>query len=71
MKYWSNPSITHQSVGTALSVVDNLLSYVKEGQGKPSEKERALFAAAVAFTYGIWETFIEQLAIELTEHVSV
>jgi hypothetical protein len=60
----------HQNVGNALAVVDNLLSYVKDSQGKPSKKERALFAAAVVFIYGIWENFVEQLAIELVQHVS-
>jgi hypothetical protein len=33
-------------------------------------QERALFAAAVVFTYGIWENYVEQLAIELAENIS-
>ncbi|MEW5984109.1 MAG: hypothetical protein AB1806_17285 [Acidobacteriota bacterium] len=51
-------------------MVDNLLSYVKDTQGKPSVKERALFAAAVVFGYGIWENYVEQLAIEIVGRVS-
>ncbi|HEY5998317.1 MAG TPA: HEPN domain-containing protein [bacterium] len=43
---------------------------MKDTKGKPSEKERALFAAAVVFTYGIWENYVEQLSIELAEKVS-
>ena len=71
MAHWTdNRTRAHHSVGDALAVVDNLLSYVKDGQGKPSVKERALFAAAVVFTYGIWENFVEQLAIELVEKVA-
>ncbi|WP_148040888.1 HEPN domain-containing protein [Montanilutibacter psychrotolerans] len=46
------------------------MSYVKAGQGKPSTKERALFAASVVFTYGIWENYVEQLALELAGHVA-
>lgn len=72
MPHWTeNRTDAHHSVDDALAVVDNLLSYVKGGQGKPTVKERALFAAAVVFTYGIWENYVEQLAIELIEKVAV
>jgi hypothetical protein len=47
------------------------LSLAKDGRGKPSVEERALFAAAVVFTYGVWENFVEQLAIELVEQVAL
>jgi hypothetical protein len=40
------------------------------GQGKPSAKERAIFAAAVVFLYGVWENYVEQLAIELVRGIS-
>lgn len=71
MAHWtSKPSKAHRSVRDALKVVDNLLGFVKDGVGKPSVQERALFAAAVVFTYGIWENYVEQLAIELVEAVS-
>ena len=71
MPHWTDDRTSaHHSVAEALEVVDNLLSYVKDGQGKPSIKERALFAAAVVFTYGIWENFVEQLAVELVRNVA-
>lgn len=71
MPHWTDaPTSAHHSATDALAVVDNPLSYVKDGQGKPSVKERALFAAAVVFTYGIWENFVEQLAIELVSSVA-
>jgi len=54
----------------SLKTVANLLSFVKDGQGKPSASERAIFAAAAVFLYGIWENYVEQLAIELVAHVS-
>lgn len=71
MTAWtSSPTAAHSDVKTALRVVDNVLSFVKEGKGKPSAKERALFAAAVVFIYGIWENYVEQLAIEIAKQVS-
>lgn len=54
----------------SLKTVEDLLSAVKDGQGKPSAGERAIFAAAVVFLYGIWENYAEQLAIELVSYVS-
>ena len=71
MPHWTDKTTdAHHSVGDALKVVDNLLGFVKDGQGKPSVKERALFAAAIVFTYGIWENYVEQLAIELSTKVA-
>lgn len=58
------------SAETSLKTVDALLTLVKDGQGKPSGKERAVFAAAVVLLYGIWENFVEQLAIELVGQLS-
>lgn len=66
----ANRTEAHQSVSDALGVVDNLLNYAKETQGKPSQQERALFAAGVVFIYGIWENYVEQLAIELATKIS-
>lgn len=71
MAHWTdNQTNAYRSIGTALAVVDNILNFAKSGAGKPSEQERALFAAAVAFTYGVWENFVEQLAIELSANVA-
>ncbi|MGK2896020.1 MAG: hypothetical protein ACSLEY_00245 [Candidatus Saccharimonadales bacterium] len=57
-------------VDAGLEVIGNLMGYVKPGQGKPSAKERALFAASIVFTYGIWENYVEQLALELSGKVA-
>jgi RiboL-PSP-HEPN len=51
-------------------VVDDLLSYMSTGKGKPSKQERAIFAAAVVFSYGVWESYVEELAIEIATNVS-
>ena len=53
-----------------LQVVDGILSFVKEGKGKPSSDERALFAAGGVFLYGVWENYIEQLAVELVKTIA-
>lgn len=65
----SSTSAAKQAI-KGLKVVDSLLSWVKEGQGKPSTDERNLFMAAVAFTYGVWENYVEQLAVEIVTHLS-
>lgn len=71
MAHWTATSTgAHDSVRGALKAVDKLLGYVKDTAGKPSVQERALFAAAIVFIYGIWENYVEQLAIELSGAVS-
>jgi len=71
MTEWtSDKTAAHQGVGAALKVVDGVLSYMKDTKGKPSAKERALYAAAVVFTYGIWENYVEQLAIEIATQMA-
>ena len=65
-KHWADKdSPAHGHVKSGLSVIDNVTGYVKAGVGKPSAKERALFAAAIVFAYGVWENYVEQLAIDL------
>lgn len=66
----SQPTDARQSIDTTLMVVDDLLSYMSTGQGKPSKQERAIFAAAVVFSYGVWESYVEELAIEVATRVS-
>ena len=71
MTHWT--ASTTQALSSAdvsLKTVGDLLGFVKDGQGKPSASERAIFAAAVVFLYGIWENHVEQLAIELVSHVA-
>lgn len=67
---WAKNSDALAHVVAGLKIVNDLMSYVKSGQGKPSGKERALFAASVVFTYGIWENYAEQLALELAQKVA-
>lgn len=55
----------------SLKVVDGLLSFMSGGVGKPSNNERSLFAATVVFAYGVWESFVEQLAVELADRLSL
>lgn len=71
VKHWTerdSDALAH--VKSGLAVIDNVTGYVKAGVGKPSAKERALFAAAIVFAYGVWENYVEQLAIDLCEKLS-
>lgn len=71
MATWTiEPTAARRSVDTTLQVVDDLLSYMSTTKGKPSKQERAIFAAAVVFSYGVWESYIEELAIEIAEKLS-
>lgn len=69
MAHWTDKRTSaHGDLKQALKVVDDILSFVKAGSGKPSKKERALFAAAIS--YGVWENYVEQLAIELVREMA-
>lgn len=71
MAHWTDSNTKAlSSTEASLKTVKALLGFVKDVRGKPSQKERAVFAAAVVFLYGIWENYVEQLAIELVEHLS-
>ena len=71
MTTWtSHPTDARQSIDTTLQVVDDLLSFMSTTKGKPSQQERAIFAAAVVFSYGVWESYVEELAIELAAKLS-
>ncbi|WP_295536232.1 HEPN domain-containing protein [uncultured Pseudacidovorax sp.] len=70
MSWTTKNTEARNSVDSSLKVVDDLLAYMTTSAGKPSAQERALFAAAVVFSYGIWESYIEDLAIELAEGLS-
>jgi hypothetical protein len=69
-KWTAQPTNARNSVDTTLKVVDDLLSFMSTGQGKPSKQERAIFASAVVFSYGVWESYVEELAIEIATNVS-
>ena len=71
MATWTSRDTTaRKSVDRSLQVVDDLLSYMSTTKGKPSKQERAIFAAAVVFSYGVWESYVEELAIELVTELS-
>jgi hypothetical protein len=56
---------------SGMRVVDGLMSFASDGRGKPTESQRSLYLAAVAFSYAVWENFIEDLAIELTDRLAI
>lgn len=60
----------HEDAKRALAVVDSVITYMREGRGKPAKRERALFAAVIVFAYGVWENFVEQLVIEVASDIA-
>ncbi len=56
--------------GQGLEVVDGIMSFISDGRGKPSKNQRALYVAAIAFAYALWENYVEDLAIELVQTVA-
>lgn len=71
MTNWTSKlTAARMSVDTALHVVDDLLRYMSAGKGKPAKQERAIFASVVVFSYGVWESYVEELAIEIATNVS-
>jgi hypothetical protein len=51
----------------ALEVPGGLMSFSSGSRGQPTREQRHLYMAAVAFTYAVWENYVEELAIELSE----
>lgn len=50
-----------------MKVPDGLMSFASDGRGQPSNEQRALYLGAVAFTYAVWESYVEEVAVELVE----
>lgn len=67
---WKTQTEALKHSKTGLKIVDNLLEYISDTAGQPSKGEKAIFAGSVVFAYGVWENYVEQLAIELVESVA-
>lgn len=63
-------SAARKNLISGMKSVDNVLSFAKTGQGKPSAAERSLFVASVALSYAVWENFAEDLAVESVTFVA-
>lgn len=64
---WSKASFLADE---GLKIVNNVLSYAKTGVGQPGKKEQSLFLSSTAMAYAVWENYVEQVAIELTEFIA-
>lgn len=52
----------------ALNVPIGLMdAFASDRRGRPRKEQRSLYLAAVTFTYAVWESYIEDVAIEITE----
>jgi len=50
-----------------MGTVEGLMSFATNERGNRYKKELPLYTAAVTFTYAVWESYAEDLAIEMTE----
>lgn len=59
---WTSAAL---SAETGLEVPDGLMGFASDGRGAPSGAQKSLYLAAVTFTYAVWESYAEDVAIEL------
>ncbi|GAA1486872.1 MULTISPECIES: hypothetical protein [Micrococcales] len=55
------------SAEKALEVPRGLMSFASDGRGRPTNEQKYLYLSAVTFTYAVWESYAEDVAIELVE----
>lgn len=53
-----------------MKVPAGMMSFARSSRGKPTANETTLFLGAVSFGYAVWENYVEEVAIELTERLS-
>ncbi len=53
-----------------MEVPIGLMSFSSSDPGRPTTQQPTLYIAAIAFTYAVWENYIEDLAIELAEVIT-
>lgn len=54
----------------AIGHAERLMTGVKDGRGRPNEKEVSMFVAATVLTYAAWEGYVEDVAVEVTVHLA-
>lgn len=59
---WTGAALSAEA---ALEVPDGLMSFASDGRGAPSKAQKSLYLSAVTFTYAVWESYAEDVAIEL------
>lgn len=58
------------SADRGMAVVDGLMSFASATRGNPTNEQRSLYVASVAFSYAVWENYVEDLAVELAGMLS-
>ncbi len=67
---WPNKTSGARKQAVAgLKTTKDILGFAADNQSGGTVAERALFAASIVFVYGVWENFIEQLAIETSTYL--
>lgn len=63
-------STSRDTFKKAIAHADRLIAGTKATAGKPTAQEGTMFVASVALTYAAWEAYVEDVAIEVTEHLA-
>jgi len=50
-----------------LRVPRGLMSFASDGRGRPTKEQEHLYLSAVTFAYAVWESYAEDVAIELVK----
>lgn len=64
---WSKAAL---AADEGMKVPAGMMSFVSPRRGKPSTNETTLFLGAASFAYAVWENYVEEVAVELTERLS-
>lgn len=62
---WDDWTDASYNADKGLAIVDGLMQFASDKRGNQSKKEQPLYMSSVAFTYAVWENYIEEAAIEL------
>lgn len=58
---WTSAAVRAED---ALNVPIGLMGFASDERGRPKKEQRYLYLAALTFTYAVWESYVEDLAIE-------
>lgn len=64
---WTKAALSAEK---ALEVPNGLMSFASDERGAPSKAQQSLYLAAVTFAYAVWESYAEDVAIEIVESLA-
>lgn len=70
MKDFNEWTQASYSADAGMKVPEGIMSFASDGRGKPTTEQRCLYLGAIAFTYAVWESYIEDVAVELVTYAA-